>query len=53
MPTLGDAPSLEDEVWDAAAAQMLTHRHPGLARADDKSVYLFDPHFVHPFYSKQ
>jgi hypothetical protein len=48
-PTLGDASSLEDEMRYAALTQMLAHRHPRLAAADDKGIYLFNRHFLPPF----
>ena len=41
-PALGDTLSLEHKMRHAALAQMLAHRQPCLASADNKRVYLFN-----------
>ena len=43
-PALGDPLALEHEVRHAAAAQVLAHRQPGLARADDEDLDLLARH---------
>jgi hypothetical protein len=47
-PPFGDPMALHDEVRHAVAVQVLAHRHPGLARADDEDFDLLARHQASP-----
>ena len=41
-PTLGDPVQLEDEMRDAAPAEMLAYGHPGLTSTNNERIYFFN-----------
>ncbi|MNI89968.1 hypothetical protein D3C73_1474390 [compost metagenome] len=41
-PPLGDTVAFQDDVGNSPLAQVLAHRYPGLARADDEDLNLLD-----------
>ncbi len=43
-PSLGDARALQDDMRDPVSTQVLAHRDPGLARADDEDLDLLVSH---------